>query len=188
MFETEGLPDEPYVNATGDKTLYDNLNHIHTMDKDESYQFIYDARAMMDDFVERVGARETKLMMTEAYASLANTVRWYGHNDTVKGAHMPFNFALIAGLDKDSKATDFKNATDGWMKAMPANTNANWVIGNHDRPRVGTRYGPERHESLAIMTMMLPGINVRYLRDFQMLKSLIYHFFLIRSFTTVKKF
>lgn len=45
---------------------------------------------------------------------------------------------------------------------MPTYANANWVLGNHDRPRVAYRYGEERHESLAIMTMMLPGLNVIY--------------------------
>lgn len=32
MFETVGEPDEPYIDENGDKNLWDNINHIHTMD------------------------------------------------------------------------------------------------------------------------------------------------------------
>lgn len=99
--------------------------------------------------------------MTEAYASVDNTIRWFGTQDR-RGAHMPFNFALISDLDGTSRAQDFKDAIDSWLVRVPAFGEANWVLGNHDRPRIGFRYGEERHESLAVMTMLLPGINVVY--------------------------
>lgn len=57
------------------------------------------------------------------------------------------------------------------MDNMPDYAIANWVLGNHDRPRVAWRYGDERHESLAIMTMMLPGLNVVYYVSFTSLLS-----------------
>lgn len=31
-FETIELPSEPYIDEDGDRMLYSNLNHIHTMD------------------------------------------------------------------------------------------------------------------------------------------------------------
>lgn len=117
---------------------------------------------MLDDFVARSESKVNRMMMTEAYATIPQQVLWYGHNDTTLGSHMPFNFELISNLDRNSKASDFKLAIDNWMDAMPRWGLANWVLGNHDRSRVGSRYGVERHESLAIMTMMLPGINVIY--------------------------
>lgn len=116
----------------------------------------------MDEFVEASEDKVTRFMMTEAYASIEDQVRWYGYNDTRRGSHMPFNFALISELDRTSTAQDFKDAIDLWIDAMPDYGRANFVLGNHDRPRVGYRYGENRHESLAIMTMMLPGINVIY--------------------------
>lgn len=100
-------------------------------------------------------------MMTEAYATIDNQIRWYGTEER-RGAHMPFNFALISDLDRDSTASDFKGAIDGWLDRVPDFGEANWVLGNHDRSRIGFRYGEDRHESLAIMSMLLPGINVVY--------------------------
>lgn len=99
--------------------------------------------------------------MTEAYASLDNTMRWFG-TEQRRGSHMPFNFALIADLNRNSPAADFKTAIDNWMTSVPSFGEPNWVLGNHDRSRIGFRYGENRHESLAIMTMLLPGMNVVY--------------------------
>lgn len=100
-------------------------------------------------------------MMTEAYASLNNTMRWFGTEER-RGSHMPMNFGLISDLNRDSPASDFKEAIDEWLDNVPSYGEANWVLGNHDRPRIGYRYGENRHESLAVMTMLLPGINVVY--------------------------
>lgn len=65
-------------------------------------------------------------------------------------------------LDKNSNAFDFKTAIERWIDNMPEGASANWVLGNHDRPRIAYRYGEDRHESLAILTMCLPGQNVVY--------------------------
>lgn len=119
--------------------------------------------------------------MTEAYGTLEQQTKWYGNKDgSILGSHLPFNFALISTLDKNSNAMDFKKAVDGWMDTKPDYGTANWVLGNHDRTRLGDRYGEARHESLAIMTMMLGGINVVYYVS--ILKYFIIPIFLINNF------
>lgn len=115
MFEAEGLPSERYVDANGDRTSYDNLIHDQTMNRNESYYFIYEARAMMDRFVNASTDKVTKLMMTEAYASIPQQVLWYGNDEETLGSHFPFNFALITDLTKDSNAADFKKSADSWV-------------------------------------------------------------------------
>lgn len=162
MFETEGLPNETYINPDGDLTFYDNLYHNHTRDLDASYQVIFRWRKAMDEFAIARG-QDRKFMMTEAYADIDLQVKWYG-DASIPGSHMPFNFALISNLDRDSKAQDFQDAVNAWYSRLPTDiaAEANWVLGNHDRPRIGYRYGEQRHESLVMMTMLLPGINVVY--------------------------
>lgn len=39
MFETLGEPNEPYIDEDGDRLLYSNINHIHTMDLVEEKSF-----------------------------------------------------------------------------------------------------------------------------------------------------
>ncbi|XP_070509653.1 maltase 2-like [Chironomus tepperi] len=160
MFETEGFPDEPYIDEDGDTTHYDNLDHIHTRDLDESYQVIFRWRKLMEDYATEHGTDKI-FMMTEAYADIDNQIKWYGTEEQ-PGSHMPFNFALISNLDRYSTAHDFQNAVHAWYSRLPSFGEANWVLGNHDRPRIGYRYGEDRHESLVMMTMLLPGINVVY--------------------------
>ena len=179
LYESEFLLDEEYINLEGDLTRYDNLVHSHTMNEvqlllssnastkssisfqPESYEFIFNVRKVMDDYAMSID-NITRFLMTEAYATIPLQIGWYGLNSTIKGSHMPFNFAMISELNQNSKAAEFKQVIDTWIGLTPTWGTPNWVLGNHDRSRVGSRYGADRHEGLAIMTMMLPGINVIY--------------------------
>ena len=102
--------------------------------------------------------------MTEAYATIPQQTQWYGNSDTVRGSHIPFNFGFIADITATSKAEDFKKIVDEWMSNMPSFTmgQANWVLGNHDRPRLRSRYGDDRYEGLTIVSMTLPGVAIVY--------------------------
>jgi len=66
-------------------------------------------------------------MITEAYTSMENTMRYYG-NETNLGAHMPFNFGLIDRLNDNSNATQFNDAINNWLDNMPDGKCANWVV------------------------------------------------------------
>lgn len=102
--------------------------------------------------------------MTEAYATIPQQTQWYGVSDTIRGSHIPFNFGFIADITAESKAEDFKKVVDEWMVNMPsfAMGQANWVLGNHDRSRLRSRYGDDRYEGLAIVSMTLPGVAIVY--------------------------
>lgn len=102
--------------------------------------------------------------MTEAYATVEQQTKWYGVNDNTRGSHIPFNFAFISEITKTSTAKNFKDIVDEWMKFTPSfvYNQANWVLGNHDRTRLRSRFGEERYESMAIMSMMLPGVAIIY--------------------------
>lgn len=45
---------------------------------------------------------------------------------------------------------------------MPAGSQANWVLGNHDQHRVATRLGESRTDLINIMLQTLPGVAVTY--------------------------
>lgn len=65
--------------------------------------------------------------MTEANTNIKNAVRYYGEGHHT-GAHIPFNFALIEDLDKDSDARDIKYAIDRWLTYKPLKRQANWLV------------------------------------------------------------
>jgi len=66
-------------------------------------------------------------MITEAYTSMENTMRYYG-NETSLGAHMPFNFGLIDRLNDHSNASKFNYVINNWLNNMPEGKCANWVV------------------------------------------------------------
>jgi len=65
-------------------------------------------------------------MMTEAYTSLENTTKYYNY-----GSHIPFNFNFIMNVTAVSNATTFKRTIEEWMKMMPEDGVANWVVRKH---------------------------------------------------------
>lgn len=89
-------------------------------------------------------------------------MKYFKSENGTLGSQMPFNFALISDLSRNSSAADFKNITDSKIASVPKGTRLNWVMGNHDKPRVGSRYGERRIDGLLTLVMTLPGIAVTY--------------------------
>lgn len=161
-YEDKEEKDEP-VRTGGDPTNWNDINHLFTKDQPESYDLVYDWRDMMDrdSFLKGLDPR---LMMTEAYTDkFEDTFKWFG--DTKKGrigSQVAFNFVLVADLTAESKAVDFVAKITKWIEAVPKGAQPNWVLGNHDKSRVASRYGKDLSEALAILSMTLPGIAVVY--------------------------
>lgn len=68
-----------------------------------------------------------RILMTEAYSSLENMVRYYGDGRR-NGSQIPFNFELITRTNITSNAVDFKARIDAWLNGMPKGVRANWVV------------------------------------------------------------
>jgi len=66
-------------------------------------------------------------------------------NFTRLGIHTPWNAKVHALLLRDYYAT------------LPANSVPNQVNGNHDRPRIATRWGERAARAAALINLTLPG-------------------------------
>lgn len=111
-------------------TQFDAMHKIILMIslQPEVYDMIYSWRDVLDDW-KNVHGGETRIMMTEAYANLTFTMRYYESVDgTRKGSHIPFNFLMISDLNENSSANDFVHTINKWMSYMPAKETANWVV------------------------------------------------------------
>jgi alpha-glucosidase len=62
--------------------------------------------------------------MTEAYASVEDTMAYYG-NDTHPGAHFTFNFNFVS---RPTSAQDFDNLVHQWVDNVPKGMQSNWVV------------------------------------------------------------
>lgn len=105
----------------------------------EVYDMIYSWRDVLDEWKKTHGG-ETKIMMTEAYANMTFTMRYYESDDgTRKGSHIPFNFLMITDLNENSSAKDFVHTINKWMSYMPAGETANWVVNRNDKLHLDKR-------------------------------------------------
>ncbi|XP_058451277.1 maltase 2-like [Malaya genurostris] len=161
MFEDELFRDEPVVDPS-DPLSYGYTNHQYTNSLMETYDVVGHWRRVIDNFTQE-NNRETIIMMTEAYTSMEKIMLFYESADrTEQRAHFPFNFAMITELNAESTAHDFKYVIDRFLENIPRGKVTNWVLGNHDQPRVGSRYGPERIDGMLLMLLTLPGVAVTY--------------------------
>ncbi|KAL0125452.1 hypothetical protein PUN28_004517 [Cardiocondyla obscurior] len=156
IFETNYTSDEPRSNEEGvTDTEYNYLIHTLTKDQPETYDLVKSWRKVLDEYASQYNTEE-KIMMTEAYSSLENTIKYYKY-----GAQVPFNFNFIMNVTANSTPTDFKNIIEDWMNKMPEDGTPNWVMGNHDRNRTASRF-PGRPDQMTMLAMVLPGVAVTY--------------------------
>lgn len=157
LFEHKDLSLDEICNyPCPDASLHANYVHNLTKDQPETYDLIKSWRDYVDDYANKNNKTEI-VLLTEAYTYWDKTFKYYEF-----GADVPFNFKFITDANAKSNATQFKGIIDRWINGMPKNDSvANWVMGNHDRVRVATRY-PNRAEHLIMLEMILPGVAVTY--------------------------
>ncbi|XP_030387442.1 maltase A3 [Scaptodrosophila lebanonensis] len=165
---TGRYPDEPLSGYTDDPDNEAYLRHIYTQDQPETVDMVYQWKQLLDDY-QRVHGGDTRVLMIETYSGLDYVMQFYG-NRTKKGAEVPFNFQFIVGGNGDKNNTQltapgFVKIIRSWLDNMPAGKTANWVMGNHDQRRVGSRYGEERIDLMNMLQMFMPGVSITYMGE-----------------------
>ncbi|MCA1458115.1 DUF3459 domain-containing protein [Bradyrhizobium sp. BRP22] len=125
----------------------------YSTDQVEVHEVIAEMRRVTDEF-------EARVLIGEIYLPLHRLVAYYGNDLT--GAQMPFNFALLSTL---WSARSIERIIEDYEKALPAGAWPNWVLGNHDRPRIASRVGPEQARVAAMLLLTLRGTPTLYYGD-----------------------
>ncbi|XP_030387441.1 maltase A3 [Scaptodrosophila lebanonensis] len=152
--------DEPRNDWVHDPDDYGYLQHIYTVDQPETIALVYEWRAVLDEYQRQHGGDE-RILLAETYSPIDIVMKYYG-NGTAEGAQLPFNFLLISELTNASNAEAYAQTVRKWLDHMPEGRTANWVLGNHDKPRVASRLGTDRVDMLNMLTATLPGASVTY--------------------------
>ncbi|KAK9870032.1 hypothetical protein WA026_006127 [Henosepilachna vigintioctopunctata] len=138
------------------------LTHIYTKDTDETYNVIYEFRDVIDKYTQEHGGH-SRIIMTEAYTTLENTIKYFGTADgSRRGGHFTFNFLFIPLHQNTSNAHDIEEYITNWLGAIPSVYVPNWVIGNHDNRRAASRLEPKNADGFNMLINLLPGIGVTY--------------------------
>jgi len=132
---------------------YKRLLPLYSTDRPEVHEVIHGLRAVIDEFPERV-------LIGEIYLPLERLVAYYGRN--LVGAHLPFNFAL---LETPWQAHAIAALIDRYEAALPKGAWPNWVMGNHDRPRIASRVGECQARVAAMLLLTLRGTPTLYYGD-----------------------
>jgi alpha-glucosidase len=85
---------------------------------------------------------------------------WAGfYGNELDEIHLPFNFHL---LQADWNAAAVGTVIDSVLAAVPDGATANWVLGNHDQPRLASRIGPAQTRVAMTLLLTLPGAPTIY--------------------------
>jgi alpha-glucosidase len=131
-------------------STYDELLPLYSTDQFEVHEIVKRMRALMDEYGD-------KIMIGEIYLPIAKLVTYYGTDN--RGVHLPFNFQLLM-LPWSSQKISM--TIQEYESALPRDGWPNWVLGNHDQPRIASRIGPDQARVAALMLFTLRGTPTVY--------------------------
>jgi alpha-glucosidase len=123
---------------------------VYNSNRPEVHTIVAEMRSLIDEFSNRV-------LIGEIYLPIAQLMTYYGKD--LKGANLPFNFQLL----QCAWSTDaIAQAVGDYYKALPDDAWPNWVLGNHDQPRIASRIGMQQARVAAVLLFTLPGTLTMY--------------------------
>ncbi|MEI9954366.1 MAG: alpha-amylase family glycosyl hydrolase [Pseudomonadota bacterium] len=138
---------------TAKETPYNSLLPVYSTDQPEVHEIVREMRQLLDGYQERV-------LIGEVYLPIHRLVAYYG--TAQNGAHLPFNFLLIS---LPWNARQIAAAISEYEGALPLDAWPNWVLGNHDQPRIASRVGLAQARVAAMLLLTLRGTPTLYYGD-----------------------
>jgi alpha-glucosidase len=126
---------------------------VYNADQPEVHELIAEMRSVLDCYSER-------LLIGEIYLPIERLVTYYGKD--LGGAQLPFNFQLIHTA---WTAKEIARLVSEYEGALPAGGWPNWVLGNHDQPRIAARVGNAQARIAAMLLLTLRGTPTLYYAD-----------------------
>ncbi len=128
---------------------------LYNHDRPEIHGIVREMRRVLEEF------EGDRVLIGEIYLPVDRLVAYYGPEE-MPGAHLPFNFQLVL-LPWDARRIE--TAVASYEAALPKHGWPNWVLGNHDRPRIASKAGPEQAGNAAILLLTLRGTPTVYYGD-----------------------
>ncbi|RRR69111.1 MAG: DUF3459 domain-containing protein [Candidatus Viridilinea halotolerans] len=149
------LPDNPPDPAwTPAEKPQNRLAHVYDQQQPEVHNVIRELRTVADEFPDRV-------LIGEIYLPIEELVTYYGAQ--LDEVHLPYNFNLLKL--KEWSAPAVRDLVERYERALPAGAWPNWVLGNHDQPRLATRVGQPLARLGQMLLLTLRGTPTLYYGD-----------------------
>jgi alpha-glucosidase len=108
-------------------------------------------RALTEYYAQRV-------LIGELYLPVEHLMPYYG--EQLDEIHLPFNFQFVNLPTWEART--IRQVVEGYEAALPEGAWPNWVLGNHDRPRIATRVGREQARLTQMLLLTLRGTPTCY--------------------------
>ncbi|NIJ08029.1 alpha-glucosidase [Sphingomonas vulcanisoli] len=155
MVKAADFPDNPpnpdWRPGMADK---DRVLQLYSTDQPEVFAIAEEMRALADSYPG------DRVLIGEIYLPYDRLMPYYGAR--LDGVHLPFNFELITA---DWNAAAIAKLIRDYEGALPEGGWPNWVLGNHDRPRIATRVGEPQARVAAMLLLTLRGTPTIYYGD-----------------------
>jgi alpha-glucosidase len=130
------------------------LQRAHSEDGPRAHEFVRLLRSVVDEYSDRVMIGEVVLPPARAVAF---------HGERLDEAHMPHNFALTEL--RNWTAEEIRTVVEEYESLLPAGAWPNWLLGDHDFPRIRSRIGEERLRLAHMLLLTLRGTPTWYYGD-----------------------
>ena len=154
LIKVADLRDNP-PNAAYDPAMGEmhKVRQIHSTDQPEVHAVAAEMRRIADGYGDRV-------LIGEIYLPVERLMHYYGQD--AAGVHLPFNFQLV---EAPWNARALRTMIAEYEAALPSGGWPNWVLGNHDRPRIAARLGEAQARVAAMLLLTLRGTPTLYYGD-----------------------
>lgn len=149
LVEDDQFRDEPRSFISSDPETYTYLFHIYTYTLAET-------RSVLGQFYDFIQTYGDRLCMLEVYLPPNMDVAYHKVSD------FPFNVGLVMMGKRLTSALFIDLVIETWMYFLPEGKTPNWVLGNHDYWRIGSRTRPSLRNAFNLMLLTLPGVAITY--------------------------
>ena len=133
---------------------YLRQHFTYTHDQPETRELARRIRKVVDEY------GDDKVLLAELVVPIEALAAYHGTDGD--GIQVPLNFEL---LEADWNARGIAAFVDRYLAVLPPGAWPNWVLGNHDTPRVASRLGPAQARVAAMLLLTLPGTPILYYGD-----------------------
>lgn len=153
--------DDPHdVNYAGaDKNHYDAL--LHTNSKGGPHLFAY-----LSEMAETIAAYPNKRIIYEYYADhkMGEAIDQFRpfYAEIPQDVGFPFNFE---GIHQEWSAASFGEFFRQFQSLIEPGDVSIYCFGNHDQPRIASKYGYRKARMIALLELTLPGLPTIYNGD-----------------------
>lgn len=145
-------PMNPNFQEGVDNPMFSQMR-VYSENRPGIHGLIAEFRKVFDSYADRVMIGEI------GYSADPSQIAGFYYESGQNLIHLPFNFALILLPWKAKAIRDFIAL---YESILPPEANPNYVMGNHDMPRLASRIGAEQARIAAMMMLTLRGTPFIY--------------------------